>query len=85
MDISSVCKRVLPNCVGISSDFNSLLLDQSNEFVRAVFAQAKNKRNLDGRIEVSGDDLIWALNSLGLDQYAEVLSVYLLKYKASKL
>ena len=84
MDISSISKRVLPTCIGVSEDFNSLLCEQSKEFVRVVFAQAKNKRNLDCRSEVTGDDIIWALNSLGMDNYSEAMSIYLSKYKETK-
>lgn len=83
VDTSSVVKRAIPTYGVVSDDANSLLSTLSLEFVKMLYDQADAKATLDNRDVVTGDDVVWACRSFGLEGYSEALGAYLEKYRES--
>jgi len=83
IDTSSVVKKAIPTYGTLSEDGNSLLSAQSVEFVRFINDQAHTKAALDNRTEVTGEDIVWACKSFGLECYADSLEIFLEKYRES--
>jgi histone H3/H4 len=83
VDTSSVVKRAIPTYGVVSDDANSLLSTLSLEFVKMLYDQADAKATLDNRDFVTGDDVVWACRSFGLEGYSEALGAYLEKYRES--
>ena len=52
-----------------------------SEFISFVTSEASEKCRKERRKTVNGDDICWALGSLGFDDYAEPLRRYLQRYR----
>lgn len=52
-----------------------------SEFISFVTAEASDKCHKEKRKTVNGDDICWALGSLGFDDYVEPLKRYLCRYR----
>ena len=67
-NVSRIMKRALPANAKISKDAKETL-------------QASDKCQREKRKTVNGDDLLWAMSTLGFEDYIEPLKVYLHKYR----
>lgn len=47
----------------------------------APFCRASDKCQREKRKTINGDDLIWAMSTLGFEEYVEPLKLYLHKYR----
>ena len=52
-----------------------------SEFISFITCEACEKCRQEKRKTINGDDLIHALETLGFDKYAEILKLYLDKYR----
>ncbi|OMP14087.1 Transcription factor, CBFA/NFYB, DNA topoisomerase [Corchorus olitorius] len=52
-----------------------------SEFISFVTGEASDKCHKEKRKTVNGDDICWALATLGFDNYAEQLKRYLHRYR----
>ncbi|TPX68311.1 hypothetical protein CcCBS67573_g07212 [Chytriomyces confervae] len=59
----------------------SFPLSSIKNIKRNNYIPASDRCTLEKRKTVSGDDIIFALQSLGFDNYSETLKIYLAKYK----
>ena len=46
-----------------------------------IFCRASDKCQKEKRKIINGDDLVWAMATLGFDDYIEPLKVYLAQYR----
>ncbi|KAL2940981.1 Nuclear transcription factor Y subunit B-4 [Bienertia sinuspersici] len=51
------------------------------EFIGFVTGEASDKCHKENRKTVNGDDICWALSTLGFDNYGEAITQYLHKYR----
>ena len=54
-----------------------------SEFISFVTQEASDKVLQEKRKTVTGDDVLWAMSTLGFDEYVEPLKIYLSKYRES--
>ncbi|KAJ3232773.1 DEAH-box RNA helicase prp16 [Chytriomyces hyalinus] len=80
-NVSRLMKRALPENAKIAKDAKDCLQECVSEFISFVTSEASDRCTLEKRKTVSGDDIIFALQSLGFDNYSETLKIYLAKYK----
>lgn len=52
-----------------------------SEFISFVTGEASDKCQREKRKTINGDDLLWAMTTLGFEEYMEPLKVYLHKYR----
>ena len=82
-NISRIMKKSLPTDVKISKEAKETVQECVSEFISFVTSEATEKCMLEKRKTISGDDLLWAMSTLGFDEYVDTLKIYLSKYRDS--
>lgn len=82
-NIARIMKRVLPGNTKIAKDAKESIQSCVSEFISFITSEASDKCQLEKRKTINGDDLLWAMNTLGFDQYGAPLQVYLTKFRES--
>ncbi|KEH43233.1 putative transcription factor Hap3/NF-YB family [Medicago truncatula] len=80
-NVGRIMKQILPPNAKISKDAKETMQECVSEFVSFVTGEASDKCHKEKRKTVNGDDVCWALGTLGFDDYAEPLKRYLYKYR----
>ncbi|RYR71745.1 hypothetical protein Ahy_A02g005968 isoform B [Arachis hypogaea] len=74
-------KQILPTNAKISKEAKETMQECVSEFISFVTGEASDKCHKEKRKTVNGDDICWALATLGFDDYAEPLKRYLHKFR----
>jgi len=82
-NIARIMKRVLPGNTKIAKDAKESIQACVSEFISFITSEASDKCQLEKRKTINGDDLLWAMSTLGFEQYGAPLQVYLNKYRES--
>ncbi|KAK2976009.1 hypothetical protein RJ640_024770 [Escallonia rubra] len=80
-NVGRIMKQILPPSAKISKEAKERIQECVSEFICFVTGEASDKCHKENRKTVNGDDLCWALSSLGFDNYAEAITKYLYKYR----
>lgn len=80
-NVGRIMKQILPPNAKISKEAKETMQECVSEFISFVTGEASDKCYKEKRKTVNGDDICWALGSLGFDDYAEPLKRYLHKYR----
>ncbi|KAM7478197.1 hypothetical protein LguiA_026410 [Lonicera macranthoides] len=80
-NVGRIMKQILPPNAKISKEAKETIQECASEFVSFVTSEASDKCHKENRKTVNGDDVCWALSSLGFDTYGEVIMKYLHKYR----
>ncbi|TKY54134.1 Nuclear transcription factor Y subunit B-5 [Spatholobus suberectus] len=80
-NVGRIMKQILPPNAKISKESKETMQECASEFISFVTSEASEKCRKERRKTVNGDDICWALGSLGFDDYAEPLRRYLLRYR----
>lgn len=80
-NISRIMKKALPPSAKISKDAKECVQECVSEFISFITSEACEKCLSERRKTISGDDLMYAMNTLGFDKYIEPLRVYLQRYR----
>ncbi|KAH7520937.1 hypothetical protein FEM48_Zijuj08G0198700 [Ziziphus jujuba var. spinosa] len=74
-------KKVIPGNGKISKDAKETVQECVSEFISFVTGEASDKCQREKRKTINGDDIIWAITTLGFEDYVSPLKVYLEKYR----
>ncbi|KAI4378821.1 hypothetical protein MLD38_016250 [Melastoma candidum] len=80
-NVGRIMKKVLPMSGKISKDAKETVQECVSEFISFVTGEASDKCQREKRKTINGDDVIWAITTLGFEDYAAPLKAYLNKYK----
>eukprot|EP00250_Pteridium_aquilinum_P006322 c16267_g1_i2 orf=530-1105(-) len=80
-NVSRIMKKALPANAKISKDAKETLQECVSEFISFITGEASDKCQREKRKTVNGDDLLWAMGTLGFEDYIEPLKLYLQKYR----
>jgi nuclear transcription Y subunit beta len=80
-NIGRIMKQGVPRSAKISKDAKECVQECVSEFISFITSEANDKCVQEKRKTINGDDLIWAMKSLGFDSYVEPLTIYLNRYK----
>lgn len=80
-NVGRIMKQILPPNAKISKEAKETMQECVSEFISFVTGEASDKCHREKRKTVNGDDICWALVSLGFDDYGEGLKRYLAKYR----
>jgi len=80
-NISRIMKNALPDNAKIAKDAKECVQECVTEFIAFITSEASEKCHQEKRKTVNGEDIIFAMTSLGFENYAEVLKIYLAKYR----
>jgi nuclear transcription Y subunit beta len=71
-----VMRRVLPPQAKVSYDAKELIQGYVSEFISFVTGEAIERCQDDHRKTITGEDIIWAMERLGFDDYVAALRAY---------
>lgn len=54
-----------------------------SEFICFITSEASDKCQQEKRKTINGEDILWAMSTLGFDKYVDPLKIYLAKYRES--
>jgi nuclear transcription Y subunit beta len=80
-NISRIMKKALPVNGKIAKDAKDTVQECVSEFISFVTSEASDKCQKEKRKTINGDDLLWAMATLGFEDYIEPLKVYLARYR----
>ncbi len=82
-NISRIMKKVLPENAKIAKDAKETVQECVSEFVCFITSEASDKCQQEKRKTINGEDILWAMSTLGFDKYVEPLKIFLGKYRES--
>ncbi|GFP96448.1 nuclear transcription factor y subunit b-3 [Phtheirospermum japonicum] len=74
-------KKALPANAKISKDAKETVQECVSEFISFVTGEASDKCQREKRKTINGDDLLWAMTTLGFEDYVDPLKVYLQRFR----
>ncbi|RAL41880.1 unnamed protein product [Cuscuta campestris] len=80
-NVSRIMKKALPMNAKISKDAKETVQECVSEFISFITGEASDKCQREKRKTINGDDLLWAMTTLGFEEYVEPLKIYLAKYR----
>ncbi|KAJ0979759.1 hypothetical protein J5N97_015233 [Dioscorea zingiberensis] len=80
-NVGRIMKQILPPNAKISKEAKETMQECVSEFISFVTGEASDKCHKEKRKTVNGDDICWALGSLGFDDYCEPMKRYLQRYR----
>ncbi|KAK9058783.1 hypothetical protein SSX86_023626 [Deinandra increscens subsp. villosa] len=80
-NISRIMKKGLPANGKMSKDAKDTVQECVSEFISFVTSEASDKCQREKRKTINGDDLLWAMATLGFEDYIEPLKLYLSRYR----
>lgn len=80
-NVSRIMKKALPGNAKISKDAKETVQECVSEFISFVTGEASDKCQREKRKTINGDDLLWAMSTLGFEEYADPLKFYLQKFR----
>ena len=84
-NVARIMKNAVPKNAKISKDAKEIVQECVSEFISFITSEAAEKCLLEKRKTVGGEDIIYAMSSLGFGDYATVLKIYLAKLREVKL
>ncbi|KAF0897691.1 hypothetical protein E2562_000409 [Oryza meyeriana var. granulata] len=77
-------KRSLPANAKISKEAKETVQECVSEFISFVTGEASDKCQREKRKTINGDDLLWAMTTLGFEAYVGPLKSYLNRYREAE-
>ncbi|KAL7184638.1 hypothetical protein ACSBR2_026729 [Camellia fascicularis] len=76
-NISRIMKKALPANGKIAKDAKDTVQECVSEFISFITSEASDKCQKEKRKTINGDDLLWAMATLGFEDYIDPLKAYL--------
>ncbi|KAK8716267.1 hypothetical protein V6N13_043583 [Hibiscus sabdariffa] len=83
-NVSRIMKKSLPANAKISKEAKETVQECVSEFISFITGEASDKCQREKRKTINGDDLLWAMTTLGFENYVGPLKVYLNKYRETE-
>uniref|UniRef100_A0A0D6R187 Transcription factor CBF/NF-Y/archaeal histone domain-containing protein n=1 Tax=Araucaria cunninghamii TaxID=56994 RepID=A0A0D6R187_ARACU len=80
-NVGRIMKKALPANGKVSKDAKETVQECVSEFISFITGEASDKCQREKRKTINGDDLLWAMSTLGFEEYVEPLKIYLHKYR----
>jgi len=82
-NVARLMKKSIPKTGKIAKDARECVQECVSEFVSFITSEASERCHQEKRKTINGEDILFAMQSLGFDNYVEPLKVYLQKYRES--
>eukprot|EP01137_Pigoraptor_chileana_P031193 Opistho-2@18657 len=82
-NVSKIMKNAIPDNGKIAKDAKECVQECVSEFISFITSEASDRCHQEKRKTINGEDILWAMQSLGFDNYIEPLKLYLQKYRES--
>ncbi|MED6133585.1 hypothetical protein PIB30_029637 [Stylosanthes scabra] len=83
-NVSRIMKKALPPNAKISKEAKETVQECVSEFISFITGEASDKCQREKRKTINGDDLLWAMTTLGFENYVSPLKVYLNNYRETE-
>lgn len=84
-NVARIMKKSVPKTGKIAKDAKECVQECVSEFISFITSEASERCHQEKRKTINGEDILFAMSTLGFDNYVEPLKVYLQKYReASK-
>lgn len=83
-NVARIMKHALPENAKIAKEAKECMQECVSEFISFITSEASEKCQQEKRKTVNGEDILFAMTSLGFENYAEALKIYLSKYRESQ-
>lgn len=80
-NVARIMKASVPPVAKISKEAKESVQECVSEFIAFVTGEAAEKCANEKRKTITGDDIVWAMEQLGFDHYAQLMRIYLGRYK----
>lgn len=74
-------KAALPENGKLSKELKECMQECVSEFILFITSQLSDRCLLEKRKTMNGEDILWSMYTLGFEHYAEMLKIYLAKYR----
>ncbi|KAJ1884546.1 transcriptional activator hap3 [Kickxella alabastrina] len=82
-NVARIMKRALPDNAKIAKEAKETVQECVSEFISFITSEASDRCHQEKRKTINGEDILWAMQSLGFENYTEALKIYLAKYRDS--
>jgi len=82
-NVARIMKRGVPETGKIAKDAKECVQECVSEFISFITSEASERCQQEKRKTINGEDILFAMTTLGFDNYVEPLKVYLTKYRES--
>lgn len=82
-NIAKLMKRPIPKSAKVAKDAKEMMQKAASEFIAVITCCAKDLCDAEGRKTLSGEDLIGAMDQLGMKFYGSLAKTYLKRFKES--
>ncbi|KAH8428073.1 nuclear transcription factor Y subunit beta [Aspergillus melleus] len=83
-NVARIMKLALPDNAKIAKEAKECMQECVSEFISFITSEASEKCQQEKRKTVNGEDILFAMTSLGFENYAEALKIYLSKYRETQ-
>ncbi|KAL7778916.1 hypothetical protein CFE70_008417 [Pyrenophora teres f. teres 0-1] len=79
--VARIMKMALPENAKIAKEAKECMQECVSEFISFITSEASEKCQQEKRKTVNGEDILFAMTSLGFENYSEALKIYLSRYR----
>ncbi|KAF1959099.1 hypothetical protein CC80DRAFT_514426 [Byssothecium circinans] len=83
--VARIMKMALPDNAKIAKEAKECMQECVSEFISFITSEASEKCQQEKRKTVNGEDILFAMTSLGFENYSEALKIYLSRYRETLL
>ncbi|KAJ5406926.1 hypothetical protein N7501_008633 [Penicillium viridicatum] len=83
-NVARIMKLALPDNAKIAKEAKECMQECVSEYISFITSEASEKCQQEKRKTVNGEDILFAMTSLGFENYAEALKIYLSKYRETQ-
>ncbi|CAH6719034.1 DNA polymerase epsilon subunit D [[Candida] jaroonii] len=80
-NVARLMKNTLPTSAKVSKDAKECMQECVSEFISFVTSEASDRCLREKRKTINGEDILFSMHDLGFENYAEVLKIFLAKYR----
>lgn len=82
-NVARIMKKSIPKSGKIAKDAKECVQECVSEFISFITSEASERCHQEKRKTINGEDILFAMQTLGFDNYVEPLKLYLQKYRES--
>nr|CAG4642050.1 EOG090X0DUU [Eurycercus lamellatus] len=82
-NVARIMKKTIPRTGKIAKDARECVQECISEFISFITSEASERCHQEKRKTINGEDILFAMSTLGFDNYVEPLKTYLQKYRES--
>ncbi|KAK8222855.1 histone-fold-containing protein [Phyllosticta paracitricarpa] len=80
-NVARIMKTALPENAKIAKEAKECMQECVSEFISFITSESSEKCQQEKRKTVNGEDILFAMTSLGFENYSEALKIYLSRFR----